>query len=254
MRFEDAAETLRGIPWTNEEKGRVFYDLVISHKPQRILELGFAHGVSTCYFAAALEAIGQGSIDAVDLASADVSPSLEELGARLKLNDRINVFRENSSYTWFLKKKLEEQMKDGVITPAYDLCFIDGPKDWTNDGFAFLLADRLLKKGGLMMFDDYSWSYRDDEALSGVRHDRGFVFADMSEEEFEQPHIRCVFDLLVTPHPDYSNFRVIDDNIAIAEKIASSAPIKTVTLESKVSYSYRAKRVMRRLLGDKRLR
>lgn len=44
MKFEMAANKLNGIPYTSVEKGKIFYDLVLSERPKRILELGFAHG------------------------------------------------------------------------------------------------------------------------------------------------------------------------------------------------------------------
>ena len=43
--------------------------------------------------------------------------------------------------------------------PIFDFCYIDGTHDWYNDGFAFLLVDKLLKPGGMIIFDDYNWSF-----------------------------------------------------------------------------------------------
>ena len=202
------------------------------------MELGFAHGVSTCYFAAALEEIG-GEIDAVDL-NLTFEPSLEALSSDLGLTRIVNVYRETSSYTWFLKKKLEEQLSNGNNRKPYDLCFIDGPKDWTNDGFTFFLVDKLLSDGGTIIFDDYSWTYK------AFGRSTGYVFEKMSEEELAQPQIEAVFRLLVMQHPDYSDFEIIDDNLAVARKVRSGA--RTLEHTTRFSPAYRLKKFASRLL------
>ena len=160
MKFENIVPELDGIPYTGIDTGRYFYDFFMAHRPQKALELGFGHGVSTCYFAAALDEYG-GTIDAVDRErTLRWDPNLETLIERLGLEAVITPNRVTSSYTWFLKKKIEEQTRDGVCHPVYDFCYIDGPKDWTNDGLAFFLVDKLLLPDGWIIFDDWNWTYR----------------------------------------------------------------------------------------------
>ena len=57
----------------------------------------------------------------------------------------MQIVREVNSYNWFLKKQIEAQTKDGICEPCYDFIFIDGAKNWTIDGLAFFLADKLLR-------------------------------------------------------------------------------------------------------------
>jgi len=252
MKFAAADAALAGIPYTGSRKGRFFYDFIVSNGVRHVLELGFAHGASTCYMAAALEET-DGAIDTVDLdASAGFDPTIEQLGERVGVSSIISVHREASSYTWWLKRKIEQQTKEGVCDPLYDLVFVDGPKDWTNDGAAFFMADKLLRPGGWMMFDDYSWTYRGHERASGFRYERGYIFDRMSEEEFAQAHVEAIFRLLVQQHPSYSAFEVVDDTIAVARKIAASAPARKVALKTSLTPSYmlfsalkRAKHLMR---------
>ncbi len=249
MTFDEAAAVLAGIPYTSVEKGRIFYDLVTRRRPKRILEMGFAHGVSACYLAAAAHAVGGCTVTAVDIeASLDFDPSIETLSKRLGVDDLIDIHREVSSYTWFLKKGIEKATVDGRCQPVYDIIFIDGPKDWTNDGLAFFLSDKLLKEGGLIIFDDYDWSYRRDEAARGKTHERGYIFPRMSEEEFVVPHIKAVFELLVMQHGGYGNFEVIDDVLALATK--TSAPeARTLTYSSRASPKYRLTKLLRKFRG-----
>src|SRR5262249_17116294 len=154
MKFSTIAGHLEGIPFMSPEKARPLYDFIVANRPRECLELGFAHGTSSCYIAAALDEFG-GHLTSVDLVgSKAMSPNLEQLLDQTGLGGRVSVVREKSSYTWFLKRVLEEATVDGACEPRYDFCFIDGAKNWTIDGFAFLLVDKLLRENGWVLFDD----------------------------------------------------------------------------------------------------
>ena len=234
MRFEQVAARVDGIPFTSLNKARLLYDLVLEARPREVLELGFAHGVSTCYLAGALDEIGGGRITTVDRdLSAACQPSAEELLDDLGLRRSVEIVRVPSCYTWFLRDQLREDPN-----PRYDLCFLDGSKDWTVDGLAFFLVDRLLREGAWLVLDDYSW------VAPGPRPRwRG--------GEDREAHVREVFDLLVRPHPDYSEFRVVDEEVALARKIRARSA--RVTFESRWTLRYKIvstlRREWRRLLG-----
>lgn len=204
-------------------------------------------GVSTCYFAAAGQEVGASNVTAVDiLPSQDLSPNLEELSSLLGLSEIIEIKREVSSYTWQLKKIIECQTVDNVCHPLFDLIFIDGPKDWTNDGCAFFLCDKLLNPGGIILFDDYNWSYRNDERLRGKTHTEGYIFRSMSEEEYELPQIKLVFELLVMQHPSYSKFEVVNDSMALARKTLECSDNKTLEFTNRYSFNYKLWNLIKR--------
>jgi predicted O-methyltransferase YrrM len=184
-------------------------DFILHNKIQDILELGFRHGVSTAYMAAALGRAGRGRIVTVDLLSARSNkPSIEELLDRVGERDRVEIFYEPTSYTWRLMRLLQED-----ATPRFDLCYLDGAHDWFVDGFAFFLVDRLLRPNGWIIFDDLDWAYATSPALGHTERVRG-----MPEDERTTAQIRLVYDLLVKTHPDYHNFRDEGD-WALAQKI-----------------------------------
>lgn len=220
MDFETIRKHLDGIPFITAKQGRKIYDFVLAEKPQRCLELGIGHGVSSCYTAAALHAIGRGKLDSVDLIDALQwqKPSLEELLIRTGLSPLVTVHREKTSYTWYLKKVIEAQTVDGRCRPLYDFCFLDGCKNWTVDGFAFMLVDKLLRPGGWILFDDYLWTY--DRHADGRTVTDGIVHRELGDDERTTPHIKLVFDYLVRQKPDYRDFKVEGD-WAWAHKVAS---------------------------------
>ncbi|MFM0730555.1 class I SAM-dependent methyltransferase [Paraburkholderia sediminicola] len=63
-------ESSQGTPLSlavSAETGRFLSNMVLSHKPTRVLELGSSCGVSTLYFAEALRTLGNGTVVATEL-------------------------------------------------------------------------------------------------------------------------------------------------------------------------------------------
>ncbi|GAA0272155.1 hypothetical protein GCM10009127_10590 [Alteraurantiacibacter aestuarii] len=240
MKFETVAELIKGIPFTSPERGRELYDFVLRHQPKNCLELGVAHGVSLCYMAAALDEIGAGHIDGVDLIDVPRDPSPEDLLKKCGLEKYATIHREKSSYTWFLKKKIEASTANGVCRPGYDLCFIDGPKNWTIDGAAFFMADKLLNPGGTVLFDDYNYAYgAADMATDGINH------RDLADDERLEPHVKSIFHLLVMQHPDYGKFEVVNEQWAWATKTGGTE--RTLHVHERLGLQSKLLRALRKL-------
>jgi predicted O-methyltransferase YrrM len=199
MTFDDIVHHLQQIPHIPPERGKLLYDFILETRPARILELGFAHGTSTCYMAAALQANGAGSILTIDnLNSRHRDPSITTLMQRTGLAPFITPVFAQRSYTWELMKLLESQTTAGRTEPCFDFVFIDGGHTWDSDGFAFLLVDRLLKPGGHVLFDDVTWT-------PSVCAGEDWVDA-LPEEERDVAHVEKVFQLLVVPDQKYTGF------------------------------------------------
>ena len=234
MKFEEISSIVGNVPFIIKSDARILYDLIIQEKLINILELGIAHGTATCYMAAALQELGKGSINAVDLIEVKdhYKPSAEEQLKKTGLTEFATVIRMQTGYTWFLHNEIAKHSKDNVCEEIYDLCIIDGPKNWTIDGAAFFLADKLLKKDGWIIFDDYKWTY----ANSNNKRDStdGITHRSLSKDEKEIPHIREVFELLVKQHPNYGNLIVLDNGEwALAQKTMSQN--KSYTIKNQIT-------------------
>jgi len=214
MQLTDVQKVVHGVPFMKLEQAKRITTLMLDHGCRNVIELGFLHGVSTCYMAAALDEIGKDwSIVTIDKETAlTVRPSIEELLSNLGLRDRVTIWYEKSSYTWRLMKMLEDDPN-----PRFDFCYIDGAHTWADDGFAFFLVDRLLKPGAWIVFDDIDWSY----ATSPSMRDTAFV-RSMSAEEQTTQQVKKVFDLLVKTHPSYGEFSCTD-GWGVAQKLATDA-------------------------------
>ena len=107
---------------TGPGRGRELYDFIRRESPRDCLELGFAHGVSTVYIAAGLEANGSGRLTSVDLDVArERVPPAQQLVERAGLGPRVELIYEPVSYNWYLQRRIREQVRDGdVCAPCLD--------------------------------------------------------------------------------------------------------------------------------------
>jgi predicted O-methyltransferase YrrM len=209
MGFDEVARAVAGVPFMSPEQGRIVYDHVRATRPAEVLELGTAHGVGAAYLAAGLDDNGAGRLTTVDFAGAAYDPSPEAVLAHAGVAARVQVVRDFSSYTWWLKEQVQARSdRAGNVEPLYDFVYLDGAKHWTIDGLAVVLVEKLLRPGGWLLMDDLDWTYAQDpgrEATDGIVH------RELSERERSEPHLRAVFDLIVAQHPSFTDVRVQDE-------------------------------------------
>jgi predicted O-methyltransferase YrrM len=220
MKPEEVNKTIGDVPYMTLKQGKRINIFIRQNGIRNILELGFCHGVSTCYMAAALEEKGGGSITTIDLEwTRTAKPNIEQLLEKIGQRDKVTCYYEPTSYTWRLMKFLEKNP-----SPRFDFCYFDGAHNWLVDGFAFFLVDRLLRPNGWIIFDDLDWTYANSPTLK----DQEMVKA-MPIEERETPQVRKVYKLLVKTHPSYDDFRA-EDGWGYAHKITGSvtepAPVR----------------------------
>jgi predicted O-methyltransferase YrrM len=205
MEFDQVAAAVSGIPFMTPAFGRRVYEHVRDTQPERVLELGTAHGVSAAFIAAALEANGRGSLTTVDHGGAAYDPPPEEVLRRAGLDERVTIVREHSSYNWFLKAQIESA-GDGLgnCEPIYDFCYLDGSKNFNLDGLAVILVEKLLRPDGWLLMDDLEWTYAENPWIAPTGDGR--PLGPLSESERTESHLQAVFDLLVKQHPSFTRF------------------------------------------------
>ncbi len=247
MKFEDVNAIVGGLPKIQPKHGRILYDFILKTKPDECLELGFAHGKSSCYIGSALHEVGKGHLTTIDLTNGPTNPSIEDLLTQTGLQSYITPVREKISYTYFLKSKIAEQSVTGSCDPVYDFCFVDGPKHWVTDGLSFFLIDKLLKPNGWILFDDYSWTYTDQVRRNKIV-DVDNYYKSLQVDHSETAHIRAVVELLVMQHPSYSNFEILDEEWVFAQKVLGSA--KHITYSTTDTIAVLIKKSLKRIAAQ----
>lgn len=209
MSIEDTSNELKDLFGMSYGQAKYLERFIKSRNLSDFLELGFAHGVSSCYMATMLKDSGKGHLTTIDLVKAKQrKPNIEELLEKLDLKEYVSVYYEYESYNWRLMHFIEENDK-----PIFDFCYIDGAHDWNIDGFAFLLVDKLLKPGGWIIFDDVDWTFGSSDSMQNIKR-----VVDMPDDVKNTPHVAKVFDILVKTHPDYCNFEITEFGWGIAQK------------------------------------
>lgn len=134
------------------ETGRFLRNIVLSHKPARILELGSSCGVSTLYFAEALRKLGSGTVvaterDAVKCAHLRSHVRTAGVDAYVDLREG-DVFQTVSEL-------------DGT----FDIIFMDV---WANTYLnLFKQIERLLRPGSIVLADNM---YTAEDAVQPYKH------------------------------------------------------------------------------------
>jgi len=215
-RFTTVAAALDGIPNMSRSQGRRVYNHLRDTGARDVLEIGTASGVSACFMAAALPVGGR--VTTIDHVAATRSrfPQPADIVAFVSLQNRIErILVEDSSYTWWLKNKVLRQSDGaGNCEALYDFCYLDGAHNFTIDGLTVILVERLLRPGAWLLLDDLRWTYK------GGSHGGGQTPHDLrlSRAERSEPHMQAVFDLIVRPHPSFTEFRIENGNWGWARK------------------------------------
>lgn len=125
----------------------------------------------------------------------DFHETIENVRSKLDpLSRRIfyygNTQKFNDSYNWQLLKLIEAQ-QNGYL---FDYVFLDGAHTLAVDGLTFFLCDKLLKPGGFMDFDDYSWRLRG----SSLDPQKVPVISDQyTDEQIDSFQVKMIVDILV---------------------------------------------------------
>lgn len=203
MEIEKTNEVIKDVFGMSLEQAKIIDRFIKKNDFTNILELGFAHGKSSCFIASTLKDMQKGHLVTIDNISAkERDPNIVQLVEKLGLEKYVTYYFESVTYNWRLMKLIEENEN-----PIFDFCYIDGAHDWYNDGFAFLLVDKLLKPGGIIVFDDYNWSFASSPTMKETEYVK-----KMSKEEQECSQVKKVYDILVKNHPNYHKFKILNDN------------------------------------------
>ena len=191
--------------------------------------------------AAALDELGTGKITSIDR-----NPDLPDWIAKTfaKANTKLSKHHElivsETSYNDELMWLIEQNTTDGVCKPVFDFCFQDGAHTWEIDSCAFFLAEKLLKPGKWMLFDDLTWT------MVGSAEQQKHLKTKIPLRLQEMQQVMQVFKLCVAQHPHFTDI-TIDGDWGWAKKMeVQNATRQSITVR-KASVTQRLANKIKRL-------
>lgn len=164
-----------------------------------VLEIGCYEGRATIYLCENVLKDGA-NYDVVDtFAGSEVESGMEEAISRLKDNPSTiyNNFIHNTSFfpkinfniykgiSQYLLPDIEENNKK-----EYDLIYIDASHRGDDTFVDAYYAHKMLRKGGLLIFDDFGWVDKEQQDLIVTRPELGIkTFLTMYEHLYAKVHI-----------------------------------------------------------------
>jgi predicted O-methyltransferase YrrM len=156
------------------EEGYFLFDLIKNNNSiSRVIEIGCAYGISSLFLGAALKYRNKPDFIIIDPNQTD---GYHNIGTLNLEKDEINFFKlleESSEFA--LPRLLVEE------TNSYDLVFIDGYHTFDQVLLDFYYSNRLIKKGGFIVFDDCSY-FSISKALTYILKYPSYEFHSQVEE------------------------------------------------------------------------
>lgn len=143
MKYQNPIETESS--YGENDLGRTLYDLVLKHKPKKIVEHGILFGYSTVVMAQALDEIGEGHIYAYDLFDtyAFKHSTMKETQANI---DRYGL----GKYVTLEQKDFEEWLK---LSEDFDLMHIDISNKGDTIERLYEAVKEQVQKGAIVVFE-----------------------------------------------------------------------------------------------------
>lgn len=172
--------------------------LIKKYEPKRYAEIGVYKGDTAIEVAKSINSTAQIHLFDFENRLNDLLSRLRNdkdlLTKDLKIYSWPNTHKMFDSYNWNLAKCLEQGQ-------TFDFVYIDGAHSWHHDALAFLLIDRILEDGGIVVFDDYGWCFKGSPTMNpGVFPE---ITEQYTDEQIERPQINMVIDLLVEKSDNY---------------------------------------------------
>lgn len=154
--------------WFRSTSRDVWRRALDQYRPSSILEIGSYEGASACYLIEELGSKRDLNIKCIDTWQGGIehdSESMEDVYRRFMNNT--NKAIENASHTITLTthKQRSDFALSKLITLGYndtfDMIYVDGSHEPQDVIVDCVLAFRLLKKGGLMIMDDYYYLHKE---------------------------------------------------------------------------------------------
>jgi len=179
------------------QEGQFLYDLIVNnHSISRSLEIGCAYGISSLFICNALE-------DQPNKEHIIIDPFQEKNYKNIGIT---NLDKASVDFYTLIEEKSEIAMPKLLQSNpgSIDLIFIDGFHSFDQVLLDFYYANRLLREGGIIVFDDCTYPSVAKVLSYILKYPAYKLFAQMNETNMIKKVIRSVVNLF--PDSFYSIF------------------------------------------------
>ena len=185
--------------WFGERKRMIWDRLIPDMKPRRVLEIGSFEGASATYLIEACKSWRELELHCVDTWSGGVEHQGLEMD-QVEQRFRSNIDSAKSKVDYLPEVCIHEGRSDCCLPKImteigsnfFDLVYIDGSHQAPDVLFDAVVGFKLLRIGGLMIFDDYLWGEKLSTGYDPLRSPKVAIDA------FINTNIRKL-DMLPTP-------------------------------------------------------
>ncbi len=149
-------------------------------------------GQSLC-LAAVLADQNAGTLTTFHAAAGSEPDPVKERAVALGLDKWISPIQSGRSYTWAMQRLLNTGDRH-----SFDVCVLNGNKTWDAGGLGAVMADMMLRPGGLMILCGINWSM----AGSPYFQSRPQITQKYAPDELRAFPVQLVMDQLL-PHLGY---------------------------------------------------
>ena len=114
------------------------------------------------------------------------------------------------SYNWKLSSLI---LENDIL---FDLAYLDGAHSFCHDGLAAVLLKKLIKPGGIIIFDDVNWSYQRSPTMNPKKRPR--TLKKFSKEQIKTKQVRRVIEIFMENDNNWERIGDIADQ-AIYRKL-----------------------------------
>jgi hypothetical protein len=186
-----------------------------SDRSIRIAEIGVDRGATTYEL---VKLLRQGdSIDLFDIESCPLFKNIRKIEdlAECDVHVFANSNRLHDSYSWNLCKIfLARHADEHQSTEIWDAVYLDGAHRFNIDAPATCIVKSLLRKGGIIVFDDMDWTMA-HSPTSNTRQN----WARYTSEQMNEPHVRLIVDAFMRTDNDFEELASPKATRAIFRKI-----------------------------------
>ena len=180
--------------------------LELSEEPINIAEIGVGIGATSIEIVKRLRNNDSFYFFSFENEVTELNEDLKELDyCNCNLHPMGNSRTLYDSYNW----KLSSLCLENEI--SFDLAYLDGAHTFFHDGLATCLLKKLIKPGGILIFDDVFWSFSKSPTMNPEK--RPQTLQELNYEQIKTPQILRVIEVLMETDEDWERIGDIKSQV-----------------------------------------